>query len=140
VTQKLTLLMIALSFVGLVAHRVKRSSDLPARLAESGMPASTGEAEEREIHLVPGGKYTQSDVEANGRTIPSQKYRGFRAQHDYHPKPGDWICPVTRTKASPDCTWTIGGRIYHFCCPPCIDEFVRIAKEKPEGFPPPDAP
>ena len=25
----------------------------------------------------------------------------------------------------------IGGRTYRFCCPPCVDEFVKTAKEQP---------
>jgi hypothetical protein len=136
--QKLTLLAIALVFVGLVAHRVWRSAELPMKTTEAEMPARVGEAEERELHLVPGGKYTRADIEANGRTVPSQKYRGFQARHDYNPRPGDQLCPVTRTKASPDCSWTIGGRAYQFCCPPCIDEFVRLAKQHPDRVFPPE--
>lgn len=136
--RKLTLLVAALVFVGLLAHRARHYANLPAR-AEPEMPASVGEAEEREIHLQPGGKYTLADIEANGRTIPSRKFRGFRAQHDSNPKPGDRLCPVTQTKANPDCVWTIAGQLYQFCCPPCIDEFVRRAKEKPESIQPPDA-
>lgn len=103
------------------------------------MPAAIADAEERALHLVSGGKYTEDDIVANGRTIPSQKYRGFQARHDYDPKPGDLLCPVTRTKANPECQWTIGGETYQFCCPPCIDEFVRQAKENPEDVKPPDA-
>ena len=138
-TQKMTLLAIGLSFVGLVAYRVWRSADLPQVRSEASMPALLGEVEERELHLAPAGKYTRADIRANGGTVPSQKYRGFRARHDYNPRPGDRLCPVTRTKASPDCTWTVGGRVYQFCCPPCIDEFVRLAKERPENVQPPDA-
>jgi hypothetical protein len=26
----------------------------------------------------------------------------------------------------------VGGKQYMFCCPPCIDEFVKLAKEHPE--------
>ncbi len=103
------------------------------------MPAKIGENEERDLYLVPGGAYTATDIEANGRMVPSQKYRGFRARHDLDPGPGDRLCPVTRTKANPDCTWTIAGRTYQFCCPPCIDEFVRLAKEHPDRLLPPKA-
>jgi hypothetical protein len=137
--RKLTLMAFALLFVALVAHRVRRYAQLPATLAEPGMPAAVGEAEERAIHLEPGGKYTLADIEANGRMIPSQKYRGFRARHDFSPQPGDRLCPVSRTKANSDCTWTVGGFEYQFCCPPCIDEFVLLAKERPEDVQPPDA-
>lgn len=137
--RKLTLLAIALVFVGLVAHRVWRTVDLPARQAPREMPAQLEEAEEREVHLVPGGKYTLADIEANGRAVPSQKYRGFRARHDSNPRPGDRLCPVTRTRANPDCTWIVGGQVYQFCCPPCIDEFVRLAKQHPDQALPPEA-
>jgi hypothetical protein len=138
VGQKLTLMAIAFLFVGLVAHRVWRSADVPAKRAEPEMPARAEEAEEQELHLVPGGKYTRADVEANGRTVPSRKYRGFQARHEYDPRPGDRLCPVTRTKASPLCTWTVGGRVYQFCCPPCIGEFVRLAKQHPDRILPPE--
>lgn len=137
--QKLTLLAIGLLFAGLVAHRVRRYADLPTKRSETPMPALLGEAEERELHLAPGGKYTRADIETNGETVPSQKYRGFRARHDVNPRTGERLCPVTRTKASSDCTWTVGGRVYQFCCPPCIDEFVRLAKQSPEDIQPPDA-
>jgi hypothetical protein len=139
VLRKLTLLAFAVLFAGLVAHRVWRYAQLPVTRAEPEMPAAVGESEGRKIHLEPGGKYTLADIKANGRTIPSQKYRGFRARHDFNPEPGDRLCPVTRTKANPDCTWTVGGMVYQFCCPPCIDEFVLLAKERPEDVQLPDA-
>jgi YHS domain-containing protein len=33
----------------------------------------------------------------------------------------------------------IGGKTYEFCCPPCIDEFVILAKEDPDRVLPPEA-
>jgi hypothetical protein len=45
---------------------------------------------------------------------------------------------VSRTKADPACHWVIAGAVYQFCCPPCIDEFVRQAKEQPEPMMPPE--
>lgn len=96
------------------------------------MPTQVGELEERELHLTPGGKYTLSDIHANGRMVPSTKYRGFEARHDSDPQRGEQLCPVTQTKANPTCVWVIGGQEYAFCCPPCIDEFVRLAKTRPE--------
>jgi YHS domain-containing protein len=78
-------------------------------------------------------------VEANGGLTASERYAGFQARHDIHPRPGERICPVTRTKADPRCAWTIGGQVYLFCCPPCIDEFVRRAREEPEGVEGPEA-
>ncbi len=122
--QTFTLVAIAAAFIGLLAHRVARyhPSDLER------MPLPLAENAERQLHLVPGGKYTQSDIAANGHTIPSHRYSGFQAQHDPRPRPGDLLCPITRTKANRSCTWTINGQVYAFCCPPCIDEFVRLAK------------
>jgi hypothetical protein len=96
------------------------------------MPEKVEGDEERELYLTPGGAYTAADIVANGNTTPSVTYRGFRANHDANPKPGDPVCPVTRTKADPRCTWTVAGERYSFCCPPCIDEFVQLAKTRPD--------
>lgn len=95
------------------------------------MPAKVVDAEEGDLYLVPGGKYSAADISANGRQTASAKFHGFRAEHDFMPEPGNRICPVTRTKANPKCSWIIGGQEYWFCCPPCVDEFVRLAKEQP---------
>lgn len=92
------------------------------------MPAALADAEELKLFQTAGGKYSLADIASNGPLPPSQKYRAFRAQHDYNPLPSDFLCPVTRTKANPNCTWIIGGESYQFCCPPCIAEFVHTAK------------
>lgn len=105
---------------------------------EPEMPVERTGAEANELYLVPGGKYTRGDIAANGNTTAAVKYRGFRAQHDLSPKQGDILCPITRTKANSDCTWVVGGLTYQFCCPPCIDEFVALAKSSPESLQPPD--
>jgi hypothetical protein len=102
------------------------------------MPRQVADQEEQRLYLSPGGYYTVADIKANG-TLPSQKFRGFRASHDSNPQPGDRLCPVTQTKANRECTWIIGGQRYQFCCPPCIAEFVRLAKERPEQIQSPDA-
>jgi YHS domain-containing protein len=133
-TQKLVLLAMAALFIGLVVHRVWRAGTVTA-----GMPAPVGGGQERELYFTPRGSYTAADIKANGRESASQKYRGFQARHDYDPKTGDRLCPVTRTKASATCSWIIAGQVYYFCCPPCIDEFLRVAKERPEELQPPDA-
>lgn len=88
--------------------------------------------EEKKLYLTPGGVYTKEDIVANGNVTASQKFRGFVPQHDLKPKKGDRICPITLTKANPRCSWIINGKEYWFCCPPCIEEFVKLAKEKPE--------
>jgi hypothetical protein len=96
------------------------------------MPVKVINAAERQLYLTPGGKYTAEDIRANGNRTAGQKYEGFKASHDRNPQPGDKICPITDTKANPKCTWIVGGKTYQFCCPPCIDEFVRLAKENPD--------
>lgn len=88
--------------------------------------------EERQLYLTPAGKYTEADIKANRNMTASQKFKGLMSSHDRKPKSGDKICPITQTKANPNITWVVGGKTYEFCCPPCIDEFVKMAKEHPE--------
>lgn len=103
------------------------------------MPAKVADEEERKLYLTPGGLYTEADIKANGSVTASQKFATFKAAHDLKPKPGDKICPVTLTKANPKCAWIVGGKNYEFCCPPCVDEFVKLAKESPTDVKPPEA-
>ena len=98
----------------------------------SAGPAPAGEPGPAKLYLEPGGRYTRADIAANGGTTAAQKYPAFGAAHDAMPRPGDRVCPVTRTKAHPDCTWVVGGKTYAFCCPPCIDEFVTWARDRPD--------
>ena len=99
---------------------------------DEAMPASDlADKDERELYLTPGGIYTQADIEANGRITASQKLKSFVPKHDLKPKLGDLICPITLTKANPECTWVVGGKTYEFCCPPCVEEFVKLAKTNP---------
>lgn len=107
--------------------------------AEEGMPAALDTEAERKLYLTPGGKYTEADIKANGNMTASQKFKGVMASHDLKPKPGDKICPITLTKASPKFTWIVGGKTYEFCCPPCVDEFVKTARESPEDIKEPEA-
>ena len=110
--------------------RVAFSNEAAAHPAGE-MPAKKGTDEERSLFLTPGGAYTAADIAANGATVPTVKYKGVRAQHDDNPKPGDKICPISKTKANPKFTWVVGGKTYEFCCIPCIEEFVVLAKENP---------
>jgi len=103
------------------------------------MPDQASDEEERALYLTPGGLYTEADIEANGRAIASERFATFRAKHDLTPQPGEKICPVTLTKANPECNWIIGGQTYEFCCPPCVSEFVKLAKENPDAVQAPDA-
>lgn len=96
------------------------------------MPGKVADAEERALYLTPGGLYSQADIQANGNVTASVKFKGLKSSHDMFPKLGDKICPVTKTKANPQFTWIVGGKAYEFCCPPCVDEFVKTAKLSPD--------
>lgn len=128
---------ICLLFFGLVAHRIWRYASFEQQTLQ--MPPQVIDAEEQTLFLSPAGNYSLTDIASNGSLLPAQKYSGFRAQHDYRPQSGDHLCPITRTKAHSECTWIVGGQTYEFCCPPCIAEFVRQAKEQPESILPPQA-
>jgi hypothetical protein len=99
---------------------------------DEGVGSSMIPEKARALYLMPGGKYTVEDIQANGNTTPQQKYRGMESTHDAKPQPGDRICPISMSKSNPKFTWVVGGKTYEFCCVPCMDEFVRIAKTKPE--------
>lgn len=103
------------------------------------MPAKVADDKERNLYLTPGGKYTQADIEANGNQVASAKFAGIKAQHDAKPQSGDALCPVSMTKANSKFSWVIDGKTYEFCCPPCVDEFVAMAKENPEKLLAPEA-
>ncbi len=105
---------------------------------DSDMPAAVSGAEEQKLYFTPGGKYTQADIDANGKLPAGAKFRGLMTRHDIAPMPGDFICPVTFTKANPKVEWQIDGKKYLFCCPPCVDEFVRMAKEEPGSLKAPE--
>ncbi len=105
---------------------------------DHGMPSKVADAEEQKLYLTPGGKYTDADIKANGGVTASAKFKGLKAEHDLKPKTGEKICPVTLTKANPRFSWVIDGKTYEFCCPPCVDEFVALAKENPAKIEPPE--
>ena len=106
---------------------------------DHGLPSKVANEDEKKLYLTPGGKYTEADIKANGNVTASQKFKGLKATHDLMPKTGDAICPITLTLASPKFSWVIDGKTYEFCCPPCVDEFVTLAKEKPGELKPPEA-
>ena len=106
---------------------------------DESMPANLPADESARLFLTPGGAYTATDIEANGRRTGTQKFVNFSPKHDLKPKPGDKICPITLTKANPACSWIIGGKTYEFCCPPCVEEFVQIAKDRPDEIEEPEA-
>jgi YHS domain-containing protein len=103
-----------------------------------GRPAAKGDAKEADVYLKPGGVYTDADIKANGNTTVSIKYKDLKISHDIKPVTGDRLCPITLTKANSDLKWVIGGKTHTFCCPPCVEEFVTLAKTKPEEIKAPD--
>jgi len=121
------LLMIALIAIAATYIGSRWSSD-------DSMPEKVLDSAEVDLYLIPGGAYTSADIIANGSQTASEKFKAFQAKHDFKPKVGDAICPITRTKANPTCSWIIGGNEYLFCCPPCIDEFLLTAKSSPTSI------
>ncbi len=115
--------------VGFTTEKSAHQEDMPDGLAVD---------EERALYLSPGGKYTATDILANGKVTASQKFRGLMASHDMKPKAGDKLCPITNTKANSKFTWIVNGKPYEFCCPPCVDEFVKLAKEQPDAIKSPE--
>jgi YHS domain-containing protein len=93
----------------------------------------------RRLYQTPGGLYTLADIRTNGTVEPAEKFSGIPANHHLHAAVGDPICPITHARANPRFAWTIGGRRYLFCCPPCIDDFVRLARSAPGAIRPPEA-
>ena len=117
----------------------KKGSKAAGEVDAHGRAVAQGNAAEAEVCLKPGGIYTDADIKANGGTTVSAKYKDLKVSHDIKPKAGDQLCPVTLTKANPALTWVIGGRKYEFCCPPCVEEFVTLAKTKPGEVKAPEA-
>lgn len=139
--QELEITIPALKLAGERYHLAFQTTDKPGdrHASEVTMPSSKTEMdEERKLYLTAAGLYTAEDIKANGNTTGSEKFKGFKASHDIKPKSGDRICPVTLTKSNPECTWIIGGKKYEFCCPPCVEEFVKLAKEDPKAIKAPE--
>ncbi len=105
---------------------------------DEGMPSAVTGDEEQKLYFTAAGKYTEADIKANGKLTAGTKFKGFMSKHDMSPKPGDLICPVTFTKANSKIEWQVNGKKYLFCCPPCVDEFVRMAKEEPDQLKEPE--
>ncbi len=120
--------------VGGERYRFSFANDAPgAGHEESGdMPVRVPADEESRLYLTPGGKYTADDIRANGSQTASQKFKGLASAHNTKTRPGDRICPISETRASEKFIWVVGGKAYEFCCPPCVDEFVKLAKERPD--------
>lgn len=104
-----------------------RRDDLPDR-----------DDEEQRLLLSAGGKYTEADIRASGGMPAFRKYAELQASHDVRPRPGARLCPISLTKGNRRFTWVVGGKTYVFCCPPCVEEFVRRAKEEPQTIKEPE--
>jgi YHS domain-containing protein len=111
-------------------------SSAPVAHGDADMPAKRASEDERKLYLTPGGKYTEADIKANGGAVASAKFKGLKAQHDAKPQAGDRVCPISMTKANPQFSWVLDGQTYQFCCPPCVDEFVQLAKDHPDQIKP----
>ena len=131
-------LRVTIPNIAISGERFRIAFELKAHDAHQPMGKQAQAGEEESLYLTPGGKYTAADIEANGKTIPSVKFKGIRSNHDDKPVPGDKICPISKTKANEQFAWIIDGKTYTFCCPPCIDEFVRSAKEQPDSLQAPE--
>lgn len=101
-----------------------------------GLP-DHGDEEER-LLLSAGGMYTEADIRASGGMAAFRKYEELQAGHDVRPRAGARLCPISLTKANRRFTWVVGGKTYVFCCPPCVEEFVRRAKEEPQTIKEPE--
>jgi YHS domain-containing protein len=88
--------------------------------------------EQQRLFLSTGGKYLDGDIRENGGCPSDAQWAAAAPSHDHAPKTGDRLCPVSGIKAEATFTWAISGQKYWFCCQPCIDEFVLLAKEKPD--------
>lgn len=132
-------LIVVVPSIRIAGQRLRFGFETVASEPSTAMPEKVADDAERTLYLTPGGKYTEADIVANGRKTASMKFAGFHASHDPKPTPGARVCPITDTRANPDCSWIVGGKTYLFCCPPCVDEFVRQAKEDPESIRAPEA-
>jgi YHS domain-containing protein len=102
---------------------------IPDKTDRQEMPAKLADEEERKLFLTPGGKYTEADIAANGKTTASVTFKGIKPEHDVKPKVGDLLCPISMTKANPKFSWVVGGQTYQFCCPPCVETQPEQIKE-----------
>lgn len=130
--------IVKISALRIGGERFRIAFESKPESTEHAIPTKVVDDDEKKLYLIPGGKYTEADIEANGNVVASQKFKGLKANHDLKPKAGDKICPITLTSASPKFSWVVDGKTYEFCCPPCVDEFVLLAKENPAEIKPPE--
>ena len=122
------------------AKLVVRSLEIGSDRFQFTLPLSTPNSErdgdairaDAALYTTPGGRYTAKDISTNGQQPAARKFSGERPRHDDRPAVGERVCPVSRERADARFTWVVGGKEYQFCCPPCIDEFLITAKERPD--------
>jgi hypothetical protein len=90
-----------------------------------------------ELWFTPKAKYTADDIAANGPQTAYEKFGEVEVDHQ-DPTPGEIVCPISKSKTNPEITWIIDGKKYAFCCPPCIEDLVQRAKDKPDELKPPE--
>lgn len=95
-------------------------------------------ADDEELWFTPKGKYTAADIKANGALTAYEKYVGIEVDHA-DPNPGEIVCPISKSRSNPKITWQVDGKLYAFCCPPCIEDMVQRAKDDPDSILPPEA-
>ncbi len=114
-----------------IASVVFDASRLPVEFSLPPERGSTPGDFEKKLFLTAAGKYTDEDIQANGQQTAEERFPAFKPHHDVKPRPGEKVCPITRIKATATCSWVVAGHNYEFCCPPCIEQFVKAAKECP---------
>lgn len=129
---------ITIPMLRIAGERFRVGFTIAAPAHNAAMPEGLVPADEQALYFTPAGLYTANDIAANGNVTAPKKFRGVMASHDMKPKVGDRICPITNTKANPKFTWVVDGKPYEFCCPPCVDEFVKLAKEQPDAIKSPE--
>lgn len=123
-------LVVRVSDLILAGKQVSFDFTAPGDPKGNELPLAARIEQQEKFFRTPGGQYTEADIHANGDCSVYRKYRNFQGKHEMKTQQGDTICPVTRTKANPDCIWVVGGARRAFCCPPCVEEFVKHAKEQ----------
>jgi len=87
----------------------------------------------------PGGAYTAEDIKRNGTLTPWERFGKVIFAYNLKPFPAQPIDPISGTKIHHAFDWMIGGKPYHFCSVPTLEEFVLRAKTDPSSIKPPEA-
>ena len=91
------------------------------------------QAFERQVLLkAKGDRYTEFDIEANGRITASDKYGSVQVAHKTKADLNEVACPVSKLQADSRLAWVIAGKELHFCCVSCIIEFVDAIEVSPK--------